>query len=715
VDVIVDDLIGFLKHRGRELAECFFFEIPEKVFHGVLAHHSIPNLYPIDPCFSYNDINKNVRKQYRKAGKDLELMKTKYRKNYWIIGCLVVLVLAVGGFGLKKWLNSQSSTSQNIQTSKVTIGIVSTSISGSGTVSPNQSSTLNWETSGTVAAVNVDIGQYVNAGDVLATLDSTSLDSSIIEAQAELVDAQTALDDLLSPQPLEIAQAEADFVDAQENLDNLLTPSALALAQAEDAVTQAQDALDALKNPSQLSIDQAETAVTVAQENLDSLLNPDPLDIANAESALLTAQSDLVDAQATVDRLSYARGTQEDIDAANAEYILAQDVVDRLQKVYESTKGDPNQDPVKAQALSTLEAAKAKRDTALINLNWYKSSWTEEEIAERNSALATAQATYDAAQKTIDELKSPTAEEIALAQSQVSDAQETLDTLKTPTAVALALAEAQVNDAQEALDTLQNPTAVDIELARQQVTSAQETLDELKNGASESDIIVAKSRVTLAEATLAKSQLVAPFAGTVTNVDVLAGDKVSSGDLAFQIDDLSTMDIDLSISEVDIAQIQSGQNATLAFDAISGQAYTGVVTKVSMVGSVSTGVVNYAVTVQITNGDSAILSGMTASVDITTAESANVLVVPNKAIHTSGSQKTVTLLVSGQQVQVPVTVGLAGDTYTEVTGTALKEGDLVVMTGTTARASASTVSQNTQADTPMDLSGAGAPPAGVVP
>jgi multidrug efflux pump subunit AcrA (membrane-fusion protein) len=80
---------------------------------------------------------------------------------------------------------------------------------------------------------------------------------------------------------------------------------------------------------------------------------------------------------------------------------------------------------------------------------------------------------------------------------------------------------------------------------------------------------------------------------------------------------------------------------------------------------------------------------MTASVNIVTAESQNVLVVPNKALRTTGNQRTVTVLFEGQQIQVPVTVGLVGDTLTEITGTALKEGDVVIVTTTTASTSSS--------------------------
>ena len=608
------------------------------------------------------------------------------KKIYWIIG-IVVVVLAAGGFGLKTWLSRRSTTSQSIQTASVTIGTVSTTISGSGSVRSGQSADISWQTSGTVASVAVQIGQQVKTGDELASLDPTSLSSSIIQAQSDLIDAQTALDDLLKPKPLKIAQAEAALTTAQENLDNLLNPTALAIAQADTAVTDAQAVLDTLLHPTALAIAQANTAVTDAQAALDKLLTPDPLAISQAETALLTAQTAADNAQSAVDRLKYARGSQSAIDVARAAYVLAQSEVERMQKNYEATGGDPNKDPVKAQALSALDVAINKRDKAVANLNWLEADWSASDIADKTTALALAQAKVADAQKTLDTLKNPTAVDIALAQGKLSDAQAALDKLNNPTEVDIALAQARVKDAQKALDKLRNPTPVDLELAKQQVADAQDTLATLKNGATADQITVAKSRVTLAEANLTQAKLTAPFDGTVTNVQILPGDKVSNGKIAFHIDDLSRLYVDLQISEVDISQIQLGQEATVTFDAVSSREYNGIVSKIVMVGSVSQGVVNYTVTVQLTDGDASILSGMTAAVNVVIAKSENVMVVPNKALRSTGGQRTVTVLFQGQQIQVPVTVGLVGDAMTEITGTSLKEGDVVVLTGTTASTS----------------------------
>jgi len=67
-----------------------------------------------------------------------------------------------------------------------------------------------------------------------------------------------------------------------------------------------------------------------------------------------------------------------------------------------------------------------------------------------------------------------------------------------------------------------------------------------------------------------------------------------------------------------------------------------------------------------------------------------VLDVPNQSLHTSGSQRTVTVLFEGTERQVPVTVGLAGDSFTEITGTTLREGDEVVISSSSTTTSSST-------------------------
>ena len=91
-------------------------------------------------------------------------------------------------------------------------------VEASGSLEAQPSATLLWNTSGVVEEVYVKAGDQVKAGDVLMKLKTTSVDASIISAQADLVTAQKDLDDLLSSSDTDLAQAVIDLKDAQEDI-----------------------------------------------------------------------------------------------------------------------------------------------------------------------------------------------------------------------------------------------------------------------------------------------------------------------------------------------------------------------------------------------------------------------------------------------------------------------------------------------------------------
>jgi HlyD family secretion protein len=102
------------------------------------------------------------------------------------------------------------------------------------------------------------------------------------------------------------------------------------------------------------------------------------------------------------------------------------------------------------------------------------------------------------------------------------------------------------------------------------------------------------------------------------------------------------------------------------------------------VGTVTQGVVNYPVTLELTSGDGAVKPGMTANLTIIVESRENVLFVPLRAIRTQGTQRSVTVQYKGQSIPVPVTVGLTNDQSAEIL-TGLQEGDVVVINQTTTR------------------------------
>lgn len=139
----------------------------------------------------------------------------KNKKFWWIAaGALVVITLLIGTLNG----NANASDSAAAETAQVVSLTLTETVDSTGSLAAEPFASLNWKTSGTVAIVNVQPGDFVKAGDVLLTLDPTSTSSSIVSAQADLITAQDNLDTLLNS-GTDLAQAAIDLKDAKEDFE----------------------------------------------------------------------------------------------------------------------------------------------------------------------------------------------------------------------------------------------------------------------------------------------------------------------------------------------------------------------------------------------------------------------------------------------------------------------------------------------------------------
>lgn len=233
-------------------------------------------------------------------------------------------------------------------------------------------------------------------------------------------------------------------------------------------------------------------------------------------------------------------------------------------------------------------------------------------------------------------------------------------------------AAAQVKQAQASLDTLKNtPLPEDVQVAELAVKDAQLALDQAK-------------------ANLLKSQLIAPFDGVVTNVNIQVGQQSSVSAQPIVLADLSRLEAQVTVAETDVPRIQVGQPVQMTFDALPSQTFTATVVEVAYVGTVTSGVVNYPVTIALdqpktsasASASQQIRPGMTANVTIVVEQRDNILLVPNRAVKTTGKQKIVNVVVDGKPTSVNVTLGMSSDTQSEVVS-GLNEGDVVQVLQTT--------------------------------
>ncbi len=212
------------------------------------------------------------------------------------------------------------------------------------------------------------------------------------------------------------------------------------------------------------------------------------------------------------------------------------------------------------------------------------------------------------------------------------------------------------------------------------------SLADLKNGADKLDIRSAQLSVEQrqnalrdAEEKLADYTPRSPFDGVVAKITLKKGDSISSGGTIATIITNDRL-AELSLNEVDAAKVKVGQKATLTFDAIDGLTVMGTVSDVDTVGTVSQGVVTYAVKISFATDNAEIKPGMSVSAVIVTEEKDGVLYVPSSAIKTQGDTTYVEVIDDG----VPVTT--TSTTGATATGAALSNGT----TGTTGGFSTST-------------------------
>ncbi|MBS1249823.1 MAG: Macrolide export protein MacA [Chloroflexi bacterium] len=242
------------------------------------------------------------------------------------------------------------------------------------------------------------------------------------------------------------------------------------------------------------------------------------------------------------------------------------------------------------------------------------------------------------------------------------------------------VAQAKLENAQADYALLENgPSPGDLATLEAQLADAQREWERLQDGPDPDDITAAEARVAAAEAALEAARLEAPFSGTITQIDVLPNDQISAGTMAFRVDDLSRIFADIQVSEVDINKIELGQDVTLTFDAILAKEYHGEVVAVDLAGDDLQGVVNFLVTVEMSDADALVRPGMTVAANIVVNELENVLLVPNRAVRVVDGKRVVYVLRLSGPEPIEITLGASSDTHSEVIDGDLKKGDEIIL------------------------------------
>lgn len=226
----------------------------------------------------------------------------------------------------------------------------------------------------------------------------------------------------------------------------------------------------------------------------------------------------------------------------------------------------------------------------------------------------------------------------------------------------------------------------------------------VQNPTTFASVLQAKISMQEAQATINGLYITSPIDGTVTAVNGSVGESTNgsssssssgtsgassgassgsssssstSASTAFiTVAKLSTYVVTGSFSETDVAKIKTGESASITFNAIEGKTFTGKVKSIDLTSSTTNGVVSYGVQITVPSPPSNLREGATATITITTADASNVLAVPTSAVTTANGASAVTLVKNGKSTSQTVTIGVKGDTYTQIKS-GLNAGDTV--------------------------------------
>lgn len=645
-----------------------------------------------------------------------------------IIGgvCAALAVVAVGGYVV----TSQKGTSQVVVSTETLQQMdLKNTISLTGTVETQTGrkvySTLNYP----VEAVNVEVGDVVQEGDVLAKLKTDDLQLDIAQQQAAVAASNNQ-----AAHQIEVSRKA--YENAKENYENGLDSSAISaeqgVMQAENSVTQSEYSVESAK----LQVESAEAAVRDARENYR--LTRDQLEgnVTDAEKALDKAEEALSDAKAAYN--DAVAGVEGQIAQAEANFAQIKADYDIQKATYDNIAG---------QLAENVKNAQTAEKEAEDKYNEYKKAWGEsspeaidakakwddavearvqaqQEQLREKEAFQAIEATYNQAQTDLATVKSSiygqttsAQSAVASAESGVASAEAQLDAAKDArNGTTLAQVEQGIGSANRGVDSAEvqeDVAKAQLDAAKQSAESAKQQQEATKNAieqqidslqdslvgsqlAAESnraqEIAIQKMQNTLEDASIT-----APVSGVVTAVYAKVGEPGNG--LLFVVEDTESLKITTRIKEYDIANVQVGMPVTIKSDATGDKEISGTITYIapaavkSDTGSTQTSSnnsnVEFEAEVQVNDRDSGLRIGMNTRLTVLLEEKQDVFGVAYDSVVKKQDGTDVLYAVEPKSTEgkdastyivteVPVTTGLETDFYIEVSGSNIQNGMSIV-------------------------------------
>ncbi len=494
-------------------------------------------------------------------------------KKLRIIAAFLLLLILTAVTACNPLADDEEEVEQYVEVEK---GDLFVTVSGSGNIETSEDANLSFGTGGRIDKIYIEEGDRVTKGDILAELDTDSLELARDQARYALTQTEVAL-----------IQAELSQKTAEYELDNILDQ---------------QDSLE-------LALFNAQIDVKIAKFNLEKTTD------LYTWSDIKTAKADVDDARRYLDELLEKAGI-----------FLPKDEEGNYPTIEEYVFGE---DFFKGGA-------------------W--EGW-QEELVHAQSRLNTAEDRLDAM------LSGSDPEEVAIKKLQLEAAE---------------LAEAQ---AQKNLDEMND----DIAIKELKIEAAKAAVEQNKQS-----VALAKQSLEQTEKDLKEAVIIAPFDGIVASVTAEEGDTIPSPSASprqiISLINPTSMELVVEVDEIDIPDVEEGQEVIITLDALSDAEFSGVVSIIYPVPLEVGGVIVYKVKIELNvPEDSGVRVGMSAEADVVLVSRTDVLLVPDRAIsEDSEGNSVVSVVIEDDELEErPVVVGISDGFDTEIIS-GLKVGETIL-------------------------------------
>ena len=573
-------------------------------------------------------------------------------------------------------------TYQYIRTTTLQRTDLQNSVTATGTVVSGSEASVTASESArtyTVATVEVEVGDVVQEGDVIATLDTTDLQKQIDSAEQsysdDLQSAQTTYDRAVESYEVAVVQHDNRLIDLQENIDD----ADKALADAQQALEDAKSARDSAQstvNSAQSTVDSLQSAYNAAQGVASYVISYDAA--ADALTSATTALNNAYSSYTTV-YMNYSsaddagktalkptlEAAARSLESAWAAYGTGAGMADALSA--NASVSASNQRAVAATTAASIESVNAQ----LAGTNIQLSTPAADTLVENFKAAADALVAQESAAASGTGMTyQQVMDSYTAAQTQLTTARTTLTQAESQVTAAetqVETAETQVETAHDNYDTEKNSTT--LTSSWQQVEDAKVRLEQAQR--------VPDNLTTLRD-TLDDCTLTATMSGTITALNATVGS--TCADTVATIQDTDGLTVEITVSADDVSDLSTGMSCTVSSDATGDAEITGTLTQIDPVANDQG---SFGAKVRVDTADSGLLIGIQAQVEIVQDVTENVFVVPIDAVATAEDGSSYVYRQTGGEgvdmtfEEVTVTTGASNDYYIEISGDDLAEGDVI--------------------------------------